>query len=1278
MKTRTTIFIVLVILAVAAVIGLRFLRGPGKSLQEAGSAQAELPPASGGLASLRGAEVNWPLLFIPNRGQLDPRVAFYLQGGDKNIYFGPEGLTITMASLKEKGGVSSSGGDSGRQKADLQSRASDVSRKTDLTAGQEPEFRRWTVRLDFVGANPATVIKPLKNTETRMSYFRGGPDGWFSALPTYSLIRYEELWPGVDLYLKGNTGQLKSEFVVSPGTDPSVIRLNYRGATEVRLNQKGQLEVSTPAGSFIDEAPVAFQLKNGRKVPVEVRFEIIEKTVGENGLVSCLHGFKIGEYDRAEPLFIDPAVLVYSGFIGGSYNDRALALAVDENGYVYLTGWTGSLDFPVAVGPDLTYNGPSLGTDAFVAKVHPSGSGLIYCGFLGGSNDDGGTGIAVDSAGNAYVCGYTKSGDFPVYGGPYTSPGANISLMSDAFITKINASGTALVYSGYLGGSSTDIASSVAVDSSGRAHLCGTTESSDFPTRIGPDTSHNGQKDAFVCRVAATGASLDWSGFIGGTADDVGSGLALDSGGNVYLTGYTTSTQGQLFPVKTGPYLTHKGGLDAFLAKIAAAGNSITYCGYIGGTGDDYGAAVAVNASGEALVAGATGSQSGFPLLVGPDLTYNGGVDGFICRVNQSGNGLIYSGYVGGSLDDFGLAVAVDSQGIAYLAGATDSSDFPVAGGPQSAYGGVRDAFLMAVKADGSGYYFSSFLGGADREEANAVAALGDGNCYLAGFTRSWNFPVLVGPFLQPGGGVGQLAEDAFVSRIYGLIPPLPPANLRQTAVTVNSVSLAWDDKSANEDGFKIERKTGATGTWSQIASVGANVTSFQNTGLNEGTVYYYRVRAYNSAGDSAYSNELNVLTLPAAPTNLVATAVHERRVNLSWTDNSGGESGFRLERKTGSGNWVTLTNLAANVTSYPDTSVVETTTYTYRIFAFNASGDSAPSNEATVTTPDLTVPIAPSNLQATALSATSARLTWVDNAYNEDGFKVERKTGAGGTWSQVGTAGVDATSFTDSGLSELTTYYYRVRAHNNAGDSDYSNEAAVTTPENKPRLRVPVAGISFGNVNVCEAKDMTTTIYNDGGADLVVSAVARVSGSTDFSYKSPVLPLTVPPFGSKTITISYAPSATGPGSAVFRISSNDPDNPAADFSVSGTGFIPVITVGLEVQKGTERAWIIRRDFGRITITVNKEAPYTVARYRLWRKVVGGSFEARKDFIESDFSYGRLVYVDKYLEKGKSYVYKVEALNCFDQVVATSAETGTTGSLLKDEILKRLDRTGKD
>lgn len=1179
---------------------------------------------------LTAGEIQLPLYFIPNCGQLDQQVDFYLQGRDKNVYFSSQGVTIALSSPREE----------------------EISKEG---------YNRWVVKLEFVGANPEARPQGESQTEAVVSYFKGQPENWLTGLPTYSTIAYRNLWPGVDLAFSGNDSRLKYEFVVNPGADSSTIKLSYGGASQVFLNEKGQLEIHTPAGSFVDEAPVAYQIIDGQKIYVPVKFEILEKTTGIDGQVSLGHTFKLGTYDRTRVLYIDPAVLIYSGYLGGSSNDRALAIAIDSSGNAYLTGWTASYDFPVAIGPEPTFNGPALGTDAFVARINAAGTGLIYCGYLGGSYDDGGTGIAVDSSGNAYVCGYTKSPDFPVVLGPYTNYQGNITQYSEAFITKINATGTTLIYSGYIGGTLTDQASAVAVDSSGRAYVCGTTESSDFPTRTGPDLSYNGLKDAFVLRVAASGSQLDWSGFIGGTRDDVGASIAIDASGNAYVTGYTASTQGNQFPVKNGPKLTHSGGLDAFVAKVNSSSSSLVYCGYIGGTSDDYGSGIAVDISGNAYITGATISATGFPVTVGPDLSYNGGSEAFVAKVNAAGSGLVFCGFVGGSADDFGISIAVDSAGVVYLAGATESSDFPVAGALYS-YKGNRDAFVSVLRADGQGYYYSTFLGGSDLEEANGIAADGAGNIFVAGFTRSPDFPVLNGPYLTPGGGTGYLAEDAFVTRIYGKLPPAAPANLRLTSVTDIEANLAWDDKSNNEDGFKIERRTGADGTWSQIAAVGANVTTYKNSGLNEATNYYYRVRAYNDIGDSAYSNELSVLTKPAAPSNLVATVVNEHQINLSWTDNSAGESGFRVERKTGSGSWAQLTTLAANVTSYSDTSVVETTTYTYRVLAFNDSGDSAASNEATVTTPALTIPAAPGNLQAQAISANQVRLTWIDNSYNEDGFKIERKTGTGGAWGQVGTAGADDTAYQDSGLSELITYYYRIRAYNNAGNSDYSNEASVTTPENKPKLRVPVADVALGNVNVCSSADRTTVLYNDGGGELVVSGIFRASGSSDFTYVGPVTPFTVPAFSSKTITVRFAPGAVGAASASFSLNSNDPDNPTATFNASGNGFIPVITISLEVERRTERAWIIRRDYSRITVVVNKEAPYTVAKYRLWRKTSGGSYELRKEFSEADFSYDRLVSIDKYLDKGKSYLYRVEALDCTNRVIASSGEVGTASS----------------
>ncbi|HRD01067.1 MAG TPA: fibronectin type III domain-containing protein [Candidatus Saccharicenans sp.] len=1172
---------------------------------------------------------NWPVCFIPNKGQIDARVKYYLTGQEKNIYFTDGGLTISLFRLD----------------------------RADRLPG-EPQARRQTVRLDFLGFSGSGEPAGLAaDSGPVYSFFKGKSEDWKTGLKACTRVEYHEAWPGIDLTFGSEGGYLKSEFIISPETPVSSIRLKYSGAADINLNKNGELEITTEVGSFCDRRPVAYQIKNRQKIEITADYVILEKKTEPSGLVSVIYGFKTGEYDRSLPLIIDPAILIHSGFLGGLSNDRGLAIATDSLGNCYLTGWTASFDFPVLVGPETVFNGPALGTDAFVAKVNTSGN-LVYCGYLGGSYNDSGTGIAVDSSGCAYISGYTFSADFPAFVGPNLSCSGNIAQFSDAFITKLNASGNSLIYSGFLGGQGTDLASSVAVDTSGRACLMGTTDNGNgFPVAVGPDQTFNGGKDVFVARVAATGNALEFCGYIGGSQDDVGCWLALDNNNNIYITGYTASAPGHQFPVKTGPKLTHSGGLDAFVTKVSSSGTSLIYCGYIGGTADDYGTGIAVDSAGCAYVTGTTVSSKGFPVIVGPDTSYNGGGDAYVAKVKADGSALDYSGFLGGAAGDFGLSIAVNKAGEAVVVGATDSSDFPLVGTSYSGYGGGRDVFLTVVGASGSSLTYSTYFGGSGNEEANGLALDPNGLACLAGFTTSSNFPVLGGPFTTPGGGSGYLSEDAFISRLK--LPPIRPGNLRVTSVSQSEASLAWDDLSTIEDGFIVERKTGSTGSWAQVASLGANVTTYNNSGLSEATSYYYRVKAYNNAGTSAFSNELNVLTTPAAPVNLTAEAVNERKVNLTWQDKSSGEEGFRVERKTSGSNWRTIATLAANVIIYSDTSVTETTTYTYRVFAFNASGDSASSNEASVTTPALTVPAAPSALQAIAISYSQVRLNWTDNSYNEDGFKIERKEGSGGSYQPVGTAGEGQTTYNDSGLLPLTTYYYRVRAFNSVGDSAYSNESSVTTPENKPKIRLPISEVIFGQVNVCEHKDLTTTIYNDGGADLIISAVARSSGSTDFSFVGPALPLTIPPFSSKQLTIRFSPLNTGVESATYTLSSNDPDNPAVAFNVSGTGFIPAITIDLQVERRTESAWIIRRDYGRISVVVSKAAPYSVTKYKLWRKTTGGSYELRKEFTEGELSYDHLVYLDTYLDKGKNYTYRFEALDCAGQVIASSAEAGT-------------------
>ena len=282
---------------------------------------------------------------------------------------------------------------------------------------------------------------------------------------------------------------------------------------------------------------------------------------------------------------------------------------------------------------------------------------------------------------------------------------------------------------------------------------------------------------------------------------------------------------------------------------------------------------------------------------------------------------------------------------------------------------------------------------------------------------------------------------------------PAAPSGLTATAISTTQINLSWTDNASNETGFKVERKTGTGGTYAQIGTVGANVTTYNDTGLTSGTTYFYRVRATNAVGDSAYSNESNTTTFtnpPSAPTGLAATAISSSQIDLSWTDVAN-ETGYKIERKTGAaGTYTEIASVAAGVVTYSNTGLTVNTTYYYRVRATNSGGDSPYSNEANATTFD-TIPAAPSALAATAISTTQVNLSWADNASNETGFKIERKTGSGGSYGEIATVGANVSTYSDTGLAEGTNYFYRVRATNAVGDSAYSNEANATTFTNPP-----------------------------------------------------------------------------------------------------------------------------------------------------------------------------------------------------------------------------------
>jgi hypothetical protein len=713
--------------------------------------------------------------FIPNQGQLAEPVAYYVQGKDKNLYFTPEGITIALS----KPGATEPAPSKGNPERINPGMPEEKARTPEGRWGNiENGAERWVVKLNFVGA--AKGVKPVGEGETGavVSYFQGQQKNWKTGLRTYSKIVYRELWPGIDLAYEGTVNRLKYEFIVHPGADPSMVRLAYRGVGNLSVDEAGRLNVSTPLGGFQDDTPIAYQNIHGERRNVAVRYRLgaNQEPAGQGmdsrsvpAIAAQGYGFATGSYDRSRTLVIDPAVLIYCGYIGGGSSlwDKGYAIAVDASGSAYITGSAYSAEdsFPVTAGPDLTYNGYE---DAFVAKLNPSGTALVYCGYIGGSSHDDGRGIAVDGSGNAYVTGSTSSGgSFPTLLGPDIS----VNGQTEAFVAKVNPAGTALVYCGFIGGAGNDEGNGLALDASGNAYVTGVTYSdqSTFPVAVGPDLTFNGQTffaEPFVAKVNAVGTGLVYCGYIGGTSTDIGRSIAVDVSGNAYLTGETYTHDGS-FPALVGPDLTPNGSADAFVAKVNAAGTALVYCGYIGGSGEDSGIGIAVDLSGNAYVAGrAWSTESTFPVTVGPDLTGNGRSDAFVAKVDPAGTGLVYCGYIGGSAQDFAAGIRVDDSGNAYLVGETASSEasFPALVGPDSTYnGGNSDAFAAKVNPTGTGLVYCGYVGGSGYDTGYGIAVDRTGKVAITGSTdsRETSFPVTAGPDLTFNG-----YEDAFVAKI--------------------------------------------------------------------------------------------------------------------------------------------------------------------------------------------------------------------------------------------------------------------------------------------------------------------------------------------------------------------------------------------------------------------------------------------------------------------------------------------------------------------------------
>jgi len=681
-----------------------------------------------------------PLMFEVNRGQTDSQVKYLSRGRGYGLFLTPGEVVLVARKSHIKQSASSN-------------RLASRYKKTAHAESTTPTI----VRMRLVGPNPAPGVIGVEQLPGRNHYFIGNnPNKWIRNIPQYARVKYGGIYPGVDLIFYGNQKQLEYDFVVNPGADPGVIRIKFAGMDKLSLDDNGNLVLQIGNDRIIMRAPVIYQEINNEKQRVAGHY-LLCKT-GEVG-------FNVAPYDIGKPVVIDP-VLVYSTYLGGSSSESGNGITLDADGNAYVTGSTSSSNFPMAAStPFQDYN--KGGSDAFVTKLNSEGTALVYSTYLGGSGNDEGLGIAVDISGNAYVTGSTYSNDFPKAGTPAPFQGTlSGGSGSDAFVTKLNSEGTALVYSTYLGGGSNDYGQGIAVDSPGNAYVTGYTDSSNFPMVAG-DTpfqdSNKGGSDVFVTKINSEGTELDYSTYLGDSSNDYGQGIAVDSSGNAYVTGYTDSSN---FPMVAGdtPFQdSNKGGSDVFVTKINSEGTELDYSTYLGGSSNDYGKGIAVDSSGYAYVTGYTfyTYSSHFPTAGTPFQDSNeGGSDAFVTKLNSEGSALLYSTFLGGSGDDEGLGIAVDSDNNVYVTGSTLSTDFPTENSVQSTKSVSYDAFIARFDSTGSTLLYSSYLGGNSEDYGKGISVDSSGNAYVTGSTDSTDFPTK-NP-VQANKGVG---SDAFITK---------------------------------------------------------------------------------------------------------------------------------------------------------------------------------------------------------------------------------------------------------------------------------------------------------------------------------------------------------------------------------------------------------------------------------------------------------------------------------------------------------------------------------
>ena len=665
---------------------------------------------------LRDAAGSLPMPFIENAGQVDATIAYYAPTFGGTVWVTHAGEVVYS-----------------------------LPGKSDEARGPESVHFSETLSGGVVDG-----VVGLDPSATRVSYFLGRDEsGWRRGIPTFGTVSLGERYPGIRVDLRAYGNNVEKLFVVGVGAEPELIQLSMTGAEGLSIDDEGQLVVATALGAVAFTKPVAYQEIGGKRRFVEAGYVL---------LAEDRYGFALGHYSADHELTIDP--LLASTFLGGGGDDYGHAIAVDTADNVYVTGITGSTNFPTAGSPYASsFSGGAL--DVFVSKLDSDLNSLLASSFLGGSGIEYGQAIGLDSSNNVYVTGWTASADFPTVGNPYDG---TFNGDGDVFVSKLDGGLDSLAASTFIGGSTFDYSYAIAFDTNEDVYVAGRTLSLDFPMVGSPyDSLHNGVHDAFVAKLSGDLTALSASTFLGGGSTEGAHGLVLDSSNQVYATGFTQSSN---FPTTSGSYDTSfNGSYDVFVVEMNSGLSALSASTFLGGNFPDEGQAIALSHSENTLYITGYTKSSNFPVAGSAfDNTYNlGDGDAFVAGLSSDLATLSASTFLGGEYDDRAYAIALDGDDNVFVTGRTQSTDFPTAGAPHdSTHNGNWDVFVTELNSGLTALRTSTFLGGSSNEFAYGLALGGNDAIYLAGRTFSTDFPALGNPYDGSANG----SRDVFVAKL--------------------------------------------------------------------------------------------------------------------------------------------------------------------------------------------------------------------------------------------------------------------------------------------------------------------------------------------------------------------------------------------------------------------------------------------------------------------------------------------------------------------------------